>query len=49
MAHARAISAPVGTKQVAPTILRLLDLKPEWLHAVKAEDTRVLPGIGEDR
>ena len=49
MEHARAISAPVGTKQVAPTILRLLDLKPEWLHAVKAEDTRVLPGIGEDR
>lgn len=47
--HARTITAPVGTKQVAPTILRLLDLKPEWLHAVEVEGTRVLPGIGDDR
>ena len=47
--HARTIAAPVQTKQVAPTILRLLDLKPEWLHAVDAEGTRVLPGIGNDR
>lgn len=47
--HGRTIAAPVQTKQVAPTILRLLDLKPEWLHAVQAEDTRVLPGIGDDR
>lgn len=47
--HARTIAAPVQTKQVAPTILRLLDLKPEWLHAVRAEGTSVLPGIGDDR
>jgi len=47
--HARTIAALVKTKQVAPTILRLLDLKPEWLHAVDVEGTRVLPGIGNDR
>lgn len=47
LAHARTITAPVGTKQVAPTILRLLDLKPEWLQGVEREGTRVLPGIGE--
>ena len=47
--HARTITAPVGTKQVAPTILRLLDLKPEWLHAVEVEGTSVLPGICDER
>jgi len=33
----------VLTTQVAPTILRLLDLKPELLHAVAVEGTRALP------
>ncbi|MEX3859068.1 alkaline phosphatase family protein [Paraburkholderia sp. BR10923] len=33
----------VLTTQVAPTILRLLDLKPELLHSVAIEGTRPLP------
>ena len=33
----------VLTTQVAPTILRLLDLKPELLHSVAVEGTRALP------
>jgi hypothetical protein len=44
--HARTIDAPVHTTQVAPTILRLLDLKPEFLHSVAEEGTRALPGLG---
>ncbi|MEX3958347.1 alkaline phosphatase family protein [Trinickia sp. EG282A] len=44
--HARTIDAPVHTTQVAPTILRLLDLKPEFLHSVAQEGTRALPGLG---
>ena len=43
--HAHTITRPVSTTQVAPTILRLLDLNPEWLHAVVEEGTRVLPGL----
>lgn len=35
----------VSTTQVAPTILRLLDLKPELLHSVAIEGTRALPGF----
>jgi hypothetical protein len=31
---------------VAPTILRALDLKPEWLHSVAEEGTHALPGLG---
>ncbi len=46
--HARTIDAPVHTTQVAPTILRLLDLKPELLHSVAEEGTRSLPGLGLD-
>lgn len=44
--HARTIDAPVHTTQVAPTILRFLDLKPELLHSVAQEGTRALPGLG---
>lgn len=47
--HARTIAAPVETTQVAPTILRLLDLKPRWLHAVEREGTQALPGFEDDR
>ncbi|HTH75774.1 MAG TPA: alkaline phosphatase family protein [Trinickia sp.] len=47
--HARTIAAPVETTQVAPTILRLLELKPRWLHAVELEGTRALPGFEEGR
>jgi hypothetical protein len=35
----------VSTTQVAPTILRLLDVKPELLHSVAIEGTRALPGF----
>jgi hypothetical protein len=47
--HARTIAAPVQTTQVAPTILRLLDLKAHWLHAVEREGTQPLPGFERDR
>jgi hypothetical protein len=35
----------VETKQVAPTILRILGLDPTSLDAVKMEGTTVLPGL----
>jgi len=35
----------VWTKQVAPTILRALDLDPDALQAVVKEHTRTLPGL----
>ncbi|MCL2515196.1 MAG: sulfatase-like hydrolase/transferase, partial [Microbacteriaceae bacterium] len=38
-------SAPVETTQVAPTILSVLGLNPSALTAVKAEGTKVLPGL----
>ncbi|WP_116141825.1 alkaline phosphatase family protein [Trinickia diaoshuihuensis] len=47
--HARTIPAPVLTTQVAPTVLRLLDLHPHWLHAVEREGTEALPGFERDR
>ncbi len=47
--HARTIAAPVETTQVAPTILRLLDLRPGWLHAVASEGTQALPGFEDER
>jgi hypothetical protein len=43
--HSR-VHAWVETTQVAPTILRLLDLSPNALQAVREEGTKVLPGIG---
>ncbi|MDH6138259.1 hypothetical protein P3T35_000236 [Kitasatospora sp. GP30] len=39
----RSESAPVQTKQIAPTILKLLGLNPQSLQAVRDEHTRVLP------
>ncbi|WP_371480683.1 alkaline phosphatase family protein [Kitasatospora sp. NBC_00315] len=36
-------SAPVQTKQIAPTILSLLGLDPQALQAVRKEHTNVLP------
>ncbi|GAA1963837.1 alkaline phosphatase family protein [Kitasatospora viridis] len=36
-------SAPVQTKQIAPTILKLLGLNPQDLQAVRTEHTKVLP------
>ncbi|KAA1011054.1 alkaline phosphatase family protein [Paraburkholderia panacisoli] len=43
------IDDPVLTTQVAPTILRLLDLRPELLHSVAVEGTRALPGFERER
>ncbi len=42
---ATTVAAEVRTKQVAPTILELLDLQPRRLDAVRIEGTEVLPGI----
>ena len=41
----RTVSTHVGTEQVAPTILRALDLPPEALEAVRKEHTPTLPGL----
>ena len=38
-------NSPVETRQVAPTILKSLDLNPNSLMAVKKEHTKVLPGL----
>jgi len=39
------ITSPVETAQVAPTILRALELEPSDLQAVQAEGTQILPGL----
>ena len=41
----RTVSSPVGTAQVAPTILKALHLSPQLLDAVRAEGTSVLPAV----
>lgn len=41
------ITSPVQTAQVAPTILKALDLNPHHLKAVKEEHTVILPGMGK--
>ena len=43
--HRRTVAGHVWTKQVAPTILRALDLDPGALQAVVKEHTPVLPGL----
>ncbi|MDX6267043.1 MAG: hypothetical protein QOD70_1783, partial [Frankiales bacterium] len=43
--RAHAVSDPVETTQVAPTILDLLGLNPSRLTAVQTEGTQVLPGL----
>ena len=40
-----AVTAPVETTQIAPTILELLGLNPNELQAVQMELTQVLPGL----
>ncbi|HEY1392554.1 MAG TPA: alkaline phosphatase family protein, partial [Methylibium sp.] len=42
---ARVIDSPVTNMQVAPTILKVLGLKPHALQAVRREGTHVLPGL----
>ena len=39
------VTLPVETRQVAPTILAALGLKPSLLDAVRTEGTQVLPGL----
>jgi hypothetical protein len=46
--HAKTITSPVETTQVAPTILKALGLDPDDLQAVRIEGTQVLPGIDFD-
>jgi len=43
--HAKTVNAPVGTAQVAPTILKALHIDPRDLDAVKVEGTPVLPAV----
>jgi hypothetical protein len=43
---ASTVTSEVGTKQIAPTIVRLLGLDPSALKAVREEGTQVLPGVG---
>ena len=42
------VYTPVQTTQIAPTILRFLELDPEALEAVGIEHTPVLPGLRSD-
>ena len=42
---ARTVFAEVGTAQVAPTILKALNIDPSMLDAVRAEGTDVLPSV----
>ena len=42
---ARKVFAEVGTAQVAPTILKALNIDPSKLDAVRAEGTDVLPSV----
>jgi hypothetical protein len=44
------LKTPVATSQVAPTILRALEIEPKALQSVRVELTKVLPGLwGGDR
>ncbi len=43
--QAKTVHAEVGTVQVAPTILKALDINPSELFAVRVEGTGVLPGV----
>ena len=43
MGESRTASTPVGTRQIAPTILRFLRLNPQLLQSVRAEDAPPLP------
>jgi hypothetical protein len=41
--RSKTVRAEVGTAQVAPTILKALDISPSQLYAVRVEGTAVLP------
>jgi len=44
--QARVLKTLVATSQVAPTILRALEIDPENLKSVRLEKTKPLPGLG---
>lgn len=44
--YAQTVSVPVGTVQIAPTILVALGLSPSALDAVREEGTAILPEVG---
>ena len=44
--RSKTVRAEVGTAQVAPTILKALDISPSQLYAVRVEGTAVLPDSG---
>jgi hypothetical protein len=46
--HAKTVTSPVETTQVAPTILKALGLDVKKLQAVHIEGTQVLPGVNLD-
>jgi len=46
--HAKTVTSPVETTQVAPTILKALGLDVNKLQAVHIEGTQVLPGVDFD-
>ena len=43
--RSKTVHAEVGTAQVAPTILKALDINPAELYAVRVEGTGVLPDV----
>ncbi len=49
MITAATVSDAVATMNIAPTILAALGLDPMSLQSVKAEGTKVLPGLGLDK
>ena len=46
--HAKTVTTPVETMQVAPTVVKALGLDPNDLQAVRSEGTQVLPGLDFD-
>ena len=44
--QARVLKSLVATSQVAPTILRALEIDPDELKSVRLEKTKPLPGLG---
>ena len=44
----RVVASPVETRQIAPTILKFLELDPRALRSVRLEGTRALPALGDD-
>jgi hypothetical protein len=45
----RSINTAAATTQIAPTILKALELEPRELEAVRLEGTQILPGLFVDK